>query len=153
MSQSSLTDRTLAALAPGELPWEEFDLPQAARRRDMVGRVALIAADALAVVVAWLLVASLPFSSLHVTLWIAAYIPFFALVAKAAGLYDRDQFVLHKTTLDEAPTLVGAAAIYALTMEGVQTFQYTGGSHPLWMWGVFTLTLVLFRGFGRFVAV
>jgi exopolysaccharide biosynthesis polyprenyl glycosylphosphotransferase len=153
MSQSSLTDRTLAALAPGELPWEEFDLPQAARRRDRVGRVALIAADALAVVVAWLLVASLPFSALHVTWWIAAYIPFFALVAKAAGLYDRDQFVLHKTTLDEAPKLVAVAAIYALTMEGVQTILYTGGSHPLWMWGIFTVTLILSRGAARFIAV
>src|SRR5215213_10303838 len=153
MSQTSLTDRALAALAPSEPAAEGFELPQVARRREMVGRLALLAADALAVAAAWLIVAGLPFSALHVTWWIVAYIPFFALVAKAAGLYDRDQFVLHKTTLDEAPTLVGAAAIYALTMEGVQTFQYTGGSHPLWMWGVFTVTLVLFRGFGRFVAV
>jgi exopolysaccharide biosynthesis polyprenyl glycosylphosphotransferase len=148
-----VTDTTLTALATGDLAPDGLALPQAARRRDMVGRLALLAADALAVVAAWLIVASLPFSSLHVTWWIAAYIPFFALVAKAAGLYDRDQFVLHKTTLDEAPTLVGAAAIYALTMEGVQTIYDTGGSHPLWMWSVFTLNLVLFRGFARFVAV
>jgi exopolysaccharide biosynthesis polyprenyl glycosylphosphotransferase len=153
MSQTSLKGRTLATLTPGESAWEEFDLPQAARRRDMVGRFALIAADALAVIAAWLLVVSLPFSALHVTWWIAAYIPFFALVAKAAGLYDRDQFVLHKTTLDEAPKLVGVAAIYALTMEGVQTFLYTGGSHPLWMWFIFTVTLVAFRASARFVAV
>jgi exopolysaccharide biosynthesis polyprenyl glycosylphosphotransferase len=147
------TSVTLSALAPEDLASEEFTLPQPARRRDTVGRLALIAADALAVVAAWLIVASLPFSALHVTWWIAAYIPFFALVAKAAGLYDRDQFVLHKTTLDEAPKLVGVAAIYALTMEGVQTFLYTGGSHPLWMWFIFTVTLVLLRGVARFVAV
>jgi exopolysaccharide biosynthesis polyprenyl glycosylphosphotransferase len=153
MPETSVTDTTLTALATGDLAPDEFALPQAARRRDIVGRLALLAADALAVVAAWLIVASLPFSSLHVTWWIAAYIPFFALVAKAAGLYDRDQFVLHKTTLDEAPTLVGAAAIYALTMEGMQTIYDTGGSHPLWMWFVFTLNLVLFRGFARFVAV
>jgi exopolysaccharide biosynthesis polyprenyl glycosylphosphotransferase len=153
MPETSLTDTSLPALAEGEPALDEFAFPQPARRRDMVGRLALLAADALAVVVAWLLVASLPFSALHITWWIAAYIPFFALVAKAAGLYDRDQFVLHKTTLDEAPKLVGVAAIYALTMEGVQTFQYTGGSHPLWMWGIFTLTLVLLRGLARFVAV
>jgi exopolysaccharide biosynthesis polyprenyl glycosylphosphotransferase len=153
MPETSVTDTTLTALATGDVAPDEFALPQAARRRDIVGRLALLAADALAVVAAWLIVASLPFSSLHVTWWIAAYIPFFALVAKAAGLYDRDQFVLHKTTLDEAPTLVGAAAIYALTMEGMQTIYDTGGSHPLWMWFVFTLNLVLFRGFARFVAV
>src|SRR3954452_4799719 len=153
MPETSVTDTTLTALATGDLAPDEFALPQAARRRDIVGRLSLLPADALAVVAAWLIVASLPFSSLHVTWWIAAYIPFFALVAKAAGLYDRDQFVLHKTTLDEAPTLVGAAAIYALTMEGMQTIYDTGGSHPLWMWFVFTLNLVLFRGLARFVAV
>ena len=147
------TSVTLSALAPEELASEEFSLPQPTRRRDAVGRLALLAADALAVVAAWLLVASLPFSALHLTWWIAAYIPFFALVAKAAGLYDRDQFVLHKTTLDEAPKLVGVAAIYALTMEGVQTFLDTGGSHPLWMWFIFTVTLVLLRGTARFAAV
>jgi exopolysaccharide biosynthesis polyprenyl glycosylphosphotransferase len=153
MPETSLTDTSLPALAEGELALDEFQFPQPTRRRDMVGRLALLTADALAVVVAWLAVASLPFSALHVTWWIAAYIPFFALVAKAAGLYDRDQFVLHKTTLDEAPKLVGVAAIYALTMEGVQTIQYTGGSHPLWMWGIFTLVLILLRGLARFVAV
>jgi exopolysaccharide biosynthesis polyprenyl glycosylphosphotransferase len=153
MPDTSVTDATLTALATGDLAPDEFALPQAARRRDMVGRLALLTADALAVAAAWLVVASLPFTALHVTWWIAVYVPFFALVAKAAGLYDRDQFVLHKTTLDEAPTLVGAAAIYALTMEGVQTVYDTGGSHPLWMWGVFTVMLVLLRGFARFVAV
>ena len=75
------------------------------------------------------------------------------LLAKAAGLYDRDQFVLHKTTLDEAPALVGVAAIFALTIEGVQAFLYTGGSHPLPMWVILTAALVVARGAARFVTV
>ena len=70
-----------------------------------------------------------------------------------AGLYDRDQFVLHKTTLDEAPVLVAVVAIFALTIEGVQAIQYTGGSHPLPLWVVLTGTLVVTRALSRFVVV
>ena len=47
-----------------------------------------------------------------------AFLPVFVLLAKMAGLYDRDQYVLHKTTLDEAPALVGVAAIFALFDRG-----------------------------------
>jgi exopolysaccharide biosynthesis polyprenyl glycosylphosphotransferase len=148
----SLTE-TLAATGVGELPLEEVELPQRARRRDTIGRLALLAADAVALVFAWFIISVLPFSELLFTWWVAAYIPFFALVAKAAGLYDRDQFVLHKTTLDEAPKVVGVAAIYALTIEGVQAVVYTGGSHPLPMWAILTASLIVARGIARFITV
>jgi exopolysaccharide biosynthesis polyprenyl glycosylphosphotransferase len=151
--EMSLTDRTLAAIGATELPLEELELPQRARRRDTIGRLALLGADALALVFAWFVVSVLPFSELLFTWWVAAYIPFFALLAKAAGLYDRDQFVLHKTTLDEAPKVVGVAAIYALTIEGVQAVVYTGGSHPLPMWAILTASLIVARGFARFMTV
>ena len=36
------------------------------------------------------------------------------LVNKLAGLYDRDEHLIHKTTLDEAPTLFSVAALYTL---------------------------------------
>ena len=52
-------------------------------------------------------------------------LPFFVLLAKMAGLYDRDQFILHKTTLDEGPALVAVAAIFALVIEGVQALEFT----------------------------
>ena len=35
-------------------------------------------------------------------------------VCKLAGLYDRDEHLLHKTTLDEAPTLFYVASLYTL---------------------------------------
>ena len=139
MHETSLTERTLAAIGAADLPLETLELPQRARRRDTVGRLLLAAADAVSVVVAWFIVSVLPFSELLFTWWVVAYMPFFALLAKAAGLYDRDQFVLHKTTLDEAPKIVGVAAIYALTIEGVQAIVYTGGSHPLPMWAILTV--------------
>jgi exopolysaccharide biosynthesis polyprenyl glycosylphosphotransferase len=87
------------------------------------------------------------------TAWVVAFLPLYALLAKMAGLYDRDQFVLHKTTLDEAPTLVAVAAIFALAVEGVQAIQYTGGSHPLPLWAILTVVLVVTRASARFVTV
>jgi exopolysaccharide biosynthesis polyprenyl glycosylphosphotransferase len=153
MHETSLTDRTLAAIGAADLRMEELHAPPRARRRDRIGWLGLMAADAVAVVVSWFVVSVLPFSELVFSWWPVAYIPFFVLLAKAAGLYDRDQFVLRKTTLDEAPTLVGVAAIYALTMEGVQAFVFTGGSHPLPMWAILTACLIVTRAIARFAAV
>ena len=65
------------------------------------------------------------------TVWAVALLPLYALLAKAGGLYDRDQFILHKTTLDEAPALLAVAALFALVIEGVQALEFTGRSHPL----------------------
>jgi exopolysaccharide biosynthesis polyprenyl glycosylphosphotransferase len=149
----SLTDRTLAAIGAAELPLDEVELSPRTRRRDAVGRFALMAADVVAVSLAWLIVLVLPFSDLVFSWWVFAYPPFFMLLAKAAGLYDRDQFVLRKTTLDEGPALVSVAAIFALTIEGVQAFVYTGGSHPLPTWVILTATLVVARATARLVAV
>ncbi|MEA2420369.1 MAG: hypothetical protein QOE60_2575 [Thermoleophilaceae bacterium] len=153
MPEMSLTDRTLAALGAIELPVEQLESSPQARRRDTVGRLALIGADAVAVVAATFVVALLPFSEAEFTPWVIAFLPFYALLAKMAGLYDRDQFVLHKTTLDEAPTLVATSAIFALGIEGIQAIQYTGGSHPLPLWAILTVSLVATRAVARFVVV
>jgi exopolysaccharide biosynthesis polyprenyl glycosylphosphotransferase len=153
MAEMSLTDRTLATIGALEVPVEQLERPQQARRRDTVGRIGLLCADMIAVVVATVVVTLLPFSEAELTPWVIAYLPFYALLAKMAGLYDRDQFVLHKTTLDEAPTLVATAAIFALAIEGIQAIQYTGGSHPLPLWAILTVTSIVTRGLARFVAV
>jgi exopolysaccharide biosynthesis polyprenyl glycosylphosphotransferase len=153
MPETSLTDRTLAEIRASELPLEELQASPRTRRRDGVGRIALVTADVVAVALAWLIVLVLPFSGLVWSPWVLTYPLFFMLLAKAAGLYDRDQFVLHKTTLDEAPALVSVAAILALTIEGAQAFVYTGGSHPLPTWVILTATLVVCRAAARFIAV
>jgi hypothetical protein len=153
MPEMSLTDRTLAAIGAVELPVEQLESPPQARRRDTVGRLALVGADVAAVVLATFVVTLLPFSEAEFTPWVIAFLPFYALLAKMAGLYDRDQFVLHKTTLDEAPRLVATAAIFALAIEGVQAIQYTGGSHPLPLWAILTVSMVATRALARFVVV
>src|ERR671923_1916801 len=149
MPVTRLTEPTPAGLGAPDLPREGLDLRPSARRRDTIGRLALVAADLVAVVISMFIVTVLPFSEAVFTVWVVAFLPLYALLAKMAGLYDRDQFVLHKTTLDEAPALVAVAAIFALAVEGVQAIQYTGGSHPLPLWATLTVALVLARALAR----
>ena len=40
--------------------------------------------------------------------------PIAVLVNKVGGLYDRDELVLNKTTLDEAPALLQITGLFAL---------------------------------------
>ena len=148
MSQS---DRTLLTIPGSDVSFEEVDLPLRARRREGIGRLALLASDAIAVTVSLLLVAVL--TDARFTPWVAVLVPLYALVAKMAGLYDRDQFVLLKTTLDEAPTLVAVAAIFALVIEGGRALEFTGRSHPFLLWGMLTGVLIVARAVARFVVV
>ena len=120
-----------------------------ARRRDMVGRFALLAADALAVVAAWLIVASPPVlrrctspggsrrTSRSSRCW-----------RRRPGSTTATSSSCTRPRSTRRPTLVGVAAIYALTIEGVQAFLYTGGSHPLPIWAILTVALVAFGALG-----
>src|SRR5271155_5062670 len=82
-------------------------------RRDSIFRRALLVADALAIVGAFLLTIQLASKSLQLTWASIAALPILLLGAKILGLYDRDEVVLRKTTLDEAPKLFQVATICA----------------------------------------
>src|SRR4051794_10914970 len=71
--------------------------------RDRTYRWSLAAADTLAAVTAVLLMASAGPAKLSLATILG--IPLIALVAKLQGLYDRDELLLSKTTLDEAPKI------------------------------------------------
>jgi exopolysaccharide biosynthesis polyprenyl glycosylphosphotransferase len=150
MPNVRVTDRTPATLA-ADLPLDRSDNTLRARRREGIGRLALLAADTIAVVGSMLIVSAL--GGAHLTLRVVVLLPFFWLLAKTARLYDRDQFVLHKTTLDEAPALLGVAALFALAIEGVQALEFTGRSQPLLLGGTLTGMLVAVRGAARFIVV
>ena len=47
-------------------------------------------------------------------IWVLGAIPLIVLINKAAGLYDRDEHVLNRGTLDEAPTLFQSATLFTL---------------------------------------
>lgn len=117
--------------APSAAPHPELDdigAPMRASRRDAVGRFALLAADFVALAGAMGLLAVV--TSARFSTWILALLPLIALLAKSAGLYDRDQYVLHKTTLEEGPSLVGMAAIVALLTEAFQALSSTAAHSP-----------------------
>jgi exopolysaccharide biosynthesis polyprenyl glycosylphosphotransferase len=68
-------------------------------------------------------------------------VPFVILAAKAIGLYDRDQHVVRKTTLDEVPSLIYLSVLYALTVWLGEDVLFRGWlTRPQ----VFTLALTTF---------
>jgi exopolysaccharide biosynthesis polyprenyl glycosylphosphotransferase len=114
--------RRFAPLFPRALrrSWREVELasfregehPRVVLDRDTRFRRALAAADASAVLLAFALVlavgghAPAPTACLQIPLTIA--------VGKIAGLYDRDDNLLSKSTVDELPALFQVATVYAL---------------------------------------
>jgi exopolysaccharide biosynthesis polyprenyl glycosylphosphotransferase len=93
-------------------PIHEGELGREARERDALLRRLLAVADmfsaALAVNLAILAGGATP------TPIVLATLPLIVLVGKLLGLYDRDEHVLHKSTLDEAPALLNVAIVFML---------------------------------------
>jgi exopolysaccharide biosynthesis polyprenyl glycosylphosphotransferase len=138
-------------LAPPSPFLDEVGAPARVSRRDALGRFSLLAADMLALGGSLVVVTLL--TSAHLSPWILALVPLMGLLAKSAGLYDRDQYVLHKTTLDEGPSLLGVAAIVALLTEATQALAFHGRSQPLLLWAALTMALVITRATARFLVV
>lgn len=94
-------------------PITEGDVAPVTSGRDVRYRWTLIAVDALvAVLVVLLLLPAVAGSREPLVAIVAA--PLLIGLNKLHGLYDRDELVLNKTTLDEAPSLFQAATIFTL---------------------------------------
>ncbi len=150
MSKVSVTEPRSQVTA-AELPFVPSARAQRGRRRELIGRFSLLAADIIAVAASMTVVAVV--SGAAVPAWAVAVLPLFALLAKTAGLYDRDQFVLHKTTLNEAPALVAVTSIFVLFVQGSRALVFEGRSHPFILWGLIVLSLIVLRGAARFLTV
>jgi exopolysaccharide biosynthesis polyprenyl glycosylphosphotransferase len=126
-------------------------------RRDQLFRRSLLLADLFAFVVAVTLLAEVAGRSLRIT-WvgIAGLLAVF-LAAKVIGLYDRDESLLHKTTLDEAPRLFQVATLGALCAWLAGGFIVGGGTlnrpEALLLWVMLFVLLVVARGSARAVAL
>jgi len=119
-------------------------------RRDSVFRRALGLADMTSIVVA-LGVTSL-LSGDDVNWAIVAVPPLFVLLCKALGLYDRDEHLIHKTTLDEIPALFGIATLSALLLvfsDGLFISGGLGRGDVLAAWVLLFLLLVCLRSLAR----
>jgi exopolysaccharide biosynthesis polyprenyl glycosylphosphotransferase len=99
-----------------------------ASERDRLLRRSLAISDVVAATVAVLFVLSPavwgPGMSPRVT--DVLLVPFVILASKAIGLYDRDQHVLRKTTLDEVPSLIYLSVLYALTVWLAEDVLFVG---------------------------
>jgi exopolysaccharide biosynthesis polyprenyl glycosylphosphotransferase len=146
--------RTLTGLRPGRTkadaepeaqatssPIREGDHALEAMRRDALHRRLLAVADMVSTAVA-LSVAILA-AGAEVMVAAIAMLPLMVLVGKIVGLYDRDEHVLHKTTLDEAPSLLNVAVAGTLLM---WMFDEVLASNPFRKFQVAILFAVLFLG-------
>ena len=89
-----------------------------ARDRDRVLRRSLGVSDVAAAVLSVLFVLDPAIwgSGMGLRFTDVLLVPFVIFAAKAIGLYDRDQHVVRKTTLDEVPSLIYLSVLYALTV-------------------------------------
>jgi exopolysaccharide biosynthesis polyprenyl glycosylphosphotransferase len=128
----------------------EGDRPEATLRRDAVYRRSLVLVDMAAAVTAIAVVASLRTDPIHAG--ILLIVPLVVLLSKVAGLYERDQLVLRKTTLEETPGLLQLATLCTLL---VYLFQdsfiggHLGQRQGLALWGTLLLAMLLGRSGAR----
>jgi exopolysaccharide biosynthesis polyprenyl glycosylphosphotransferase len=125
-------------------------------RRDALFRRLLLVADVVAIVGAFLLTVGLARRSLELT-WAAGFgVPILVVCAKLTGLYDRDETLLRKTTLDEAPKLFQLATLCALVAwltGGLLTHRPLDRHEALFLWLALAGGLILARAASRALAL
>lgn len=123
------------------------------RSRDSLFRRSLGVADMWAVGLA-LVVSGVILGDDQLTLATLALPPLFVIVCKAMGLYDRDEHLLHKTTLDEIPALFGIATLTSLLLflsDGVLLEGHLGRRQILGTWILLMVLMVVFRSLARWL--
>jgi exopolysaccharide biosynthesis polyprenyl glycosylphosphotransferase len=130
--------------------------PAASTLRDSIFRRMLLLADALSLALAFLLTTLLASPSLELTWALALALPLFLVGAKLLGLYDRDETLLRKTTLDEAPKLFQLATMCALVAWLTGALVVTSPldrREALFLWLVLVFLLMMMRTFARAIAL
>ena len=163
-SQQVLEDRRAngeaAVLAGSAVPagWRRF-VPFAQTApdtyaRDSLERRFLILADMVAASAALLVfIALIGDDVLTVTAFAA--LPIVVLISKVDGLYDRDDLMLRKTTLDEVPKLFRLATLFALVIWLLEDALLTGqlGDEQVFgIWLGFFVAIVAARAYARSAA-
>jgi exopolysaccharide biosynthesis polyprenyl glycosylphosphotransferase len=127
--------------------------PAASMRRDALFRRSLLAADVCAIVISLALTVGLSSRGLQLTWASTACVPLLLFWAKLNGLYDRDETLIRKTTLDEAPKLFQAATLFALSVWLADGLLVSGRQldrhQALFLWIGLTALLMLFRAIAR----
>ena len=121
--------------------------------REGLHRVALGVSDGLAATLALTLVVLAANDGFELLALAAA--PLILIANKVAGLYGRDDLVLHKTTLEDAPALLQISGLFALTfwlLDGRLASVSLGRGHVLLLWAGTLLLLLVGRAVARAVA-
>ena len=137
-------------------PWDsEAREPAAARRRARRYRRLLGAADVLAVAIALAVCVPLLGDGDMVTPLVAAGAPLILVLAKVLNLYDRDELLLRKNTLDEAPKLFQVATLMGLLLWLGHAFLIDGElgrKQVLGFWLLLAISLPMTRAAARLAA-
>jgi len=89
------------------------------------------------------------------TLAVVLALPAVLFVSKMLGLYDRDEHVLKKTTLDEAPALFQVATLYAFVIWLCESYFVNGElgtGQVVGLWGLLFLSMLVVRMTARGVS-
>jgi exopolysaccharide biosynthesis polyprenyl glycosylphosphotransferase len=130
--------------------------PAASMRRDALFRRMLLAADVIAIAGSFVLVIRISSRPLQLTWLSIAGLVLLVIGAKLFGLYDRDETLLRKTTLDEVPKLFHLATLCALgawLAGGVIVQGVLGRPEALALWLALLVALVLARAAARATAL
>jgi exopolysaccharide biosynthesis polyprenyl glycosylphosphotransferase len=147
-------DRARRLPPVGDSASAEAPNSDASTTRDALRRRLLALADLLAAAAAFAIaLAVLGDDSLGI--WGLVAIGVIVPVFKLAGLYDRDEHLLQKTTLDEAPALFYVATLYTLlafVAGDAIVYGVFGRDQALLLWGLLFALLLLMRTLARHVA-
>ena len=143
---------TRAGAAQQEIP--KGHLRATTYRRDAIYRRALALADVASAAIAVLVgVPILGDDALNPLALLA--LPLVLVVGKVAGLYDRDEHLVRRTTLDEVPTLFWAATLYAFLIwlgGNLIVVGQFGRDQAIGVWALFFLSMVSIRALARYLA-
>jgi exopolysaccharide biosynthesis polyprenyl glycosylphosphotransferase len=135
----------------GPPPIREIDPRREVARRDAIFRRSLAFADALAAAGAVALcVVGFGHDALRPLALLA--LPLVVIAGKLAGIYDRDELLINKTTIDQAPQLFQLATLYALLfflLQGHFMAGELGAGQVIVLWGAMFVLAVLARRAGR----
>jgi exopolysaccharide biosynthesis polyprenyl glycosylphosphotransferase len=142
--EHGVTEGVEAAIAalPFTFDGEDRRSLPTARRRDALYRRLLAAADSLSIVLAMGL-GLVVIDGAHLEPAAILTIPALIVLAKAFGLYDRDQHLLHKTTLDEFPRLFHLAVLAAFSILLLAGVLIDGSPTPV---GLLVVASTVFGG-------
>lgn len=149
----SLSRRSRLRAAP-ERPLLEGPAQGDVSRRDRIERRLLVAADVVAGLGALGVVALLSGGNLPSAV-LLGYLPVLLLTAKLLGLYDRDELVVRKTTLDESPLLFQLATLLTLLFAITPTAlvgEILHREQVLALWPSLMALLLCMRAVARFAA-